>query len=58
VFGFNWSAEDAGGLNSTAWYKEWLETGDETIFDKILEYNLDDVLAMEVIDRELQKVVE
>jgi len=26
VFGFNWSAEDAGGLNSEAWYKEWLET--------------------------------
>jgi uncharacterized protein len=57
VFGFEWSAEDAGGLNSEAWYREWLETGDETIFEKILQYNLDDVLAMEVIDRELRKLI-
>jgi predicted RecB family nuclease len=56
VFGFSWSAHDAGGLNSEAWYKEWLETGDEAVFQKILRYNLDDVLAMEVIDRELRKV--
>jgi predicted RecB family nuclease len=56
VFGFNWSADDAGGLNSEAWYKEWLETGDEKILNKLLQYNLDDVLAMEVIDRELKKV--
>lgn len=57
VFGFSWSAEDAGGLNSEAWYKHWLETGDEAVFEKILEYNLDDVLAMEVIDRELRRIV-
>lgn len=56
LFGFSWAADDAGGLNSEAWYKEWLETKDETIFQKILRYNLDDVLAMEVIDRELRKV--
>lgn len=56
VFGFSWSADDAGGLNSEAWYKEWLETQDEAIFQKILRYNLDDVLAMEVIDRELRKI--
>jgi predicted RecB family nuclease len=57
VFGFAWSADDAGGLNSEAWYKEWLEGGDETMLQKILRYNLDDVLAMEVIDQELRKVV-
>ncbi|MBW1897328.1 MAG: TM0106 family RecB-like putative nuclease, partial [Deltaproteobacteria bacterium] len=56
VFGFKWSAEDAGGLNSEAWYKDWLETGEEAIFQKILRYNLDDVLAMEVIDRELRGI--
>jgi predicted RecB family nuclease len=41
---------------SEAWYKDWLETGDKAIFQKILRYNLDDVLAMEVTDRELRKV--
>ena len=54
-FGFHWDAEDAGGLNSEAWYKEWMETGDESIREKILRYNLDDVLAMEEIDRALRK---
>jgi uncharacterized protein len=57
LFGFAWSAEDAGGLNSEAWYKEWLESGNEAILEKILRYNLDDVLAMEVIDQELREMV-
>jgi uncharacterized protein len=56
-FGFHWHAEDAGGLNSEAWYKEWLETGDESILEKILRYNLDDVVAMEEIDLALRKVI-
>jgi len=55
-FGFHWDAEDAGGLNSEAWYKEWMETGDESILAKILRYNLDDVRAMEEIDRALRKL--
>jgi uncharacterized protein len=54
-FGFHWHAEDAGGLNSEAWYKDWLETRDQSILDKILRYNLDDVVAMEEIDRALRK---
>jgi predicted RecB family nuclease len=54
VFGFSWSDEDAGGLNSEAWYQQWLETGDEQILKKILRYNLDDVLAMEIIDKSLR----
>jgi len=57
VFGFAWSADDAGGLNSEAWYKEWLESGNEKILHKILRYNLDDVLAMEVIDQKLRQVI-
>lgn len=55
-FGFHWNAEDAGGLNSEAWYKEWLETGGESTLEKILRYNLDDVVAMEKIDLALRKV--
>lgn len=56
VFGFSWSAKDAGGLNSEAWYGEWLKNGDAALREKILRYNLDDVVAMEVIDRELRKI--
>jgi len=57
LFGFSWAAEDASGLNSEAWYQEWLETGKEGALKKILRYNLDDVLAMEIIDHKLRKFV-
>jgi predicted RecB family nuclease len=55
-FGFNWTADDAGGLNSESWYSDWLETKDQTVKEKILQYNLDDVIAMEVIDKELRRL--
>ena len=55
VFGFDWDANDAGGLNSEAWYREWLARGDEALFEKILRYNLDDVDAMAVIDAALRR---
>ena len=58
VFGFSWKDEDAGGLNSEAWYKEWLETGDQEVLEKILRYNLDDILAMEIIDQGLREFIE
>jgi predicted RecB family nuclease len=49
VFGFEWQAEDAGGLNSEAWYGEWFDTGYKKVLDKIVEYNLDDVRAMDMV---------
>lgn len=54
AFGFRWDAVDAGGLNSESWYGEWLVRKDEALKRKILRYNLDDVVAMEIIDRELR----
>jgi len=56
-FGFAWRAEDAGGGNSEAWYEQWLETGDESILTKILQYNEDDVLAMEHIVASIRKMI-
>jgi len=56
VFGFEWRADDAGGLNSESWYSDWRETGDQSIKNKILEYNEDDVIAMEVIDIKLREL--
>lgn len=56
VLGFHWTAEDAGGLNCEAWYGQWLETGDKELKRKILEYNRDDVVAMEVIFNYLKGV--
>lgn len=54
-FGFKWRSEDANGMNCIAWYKKWLEEGDPVMKQKIIEYNLDDVRAMALVDRELRK---
>ena len=56
VFGFEWSDKDAGGMNCGAWYAEWQKTKDAVLYDRIIAYNRDDVLAMEVIDRELRSL--
>lgn len=56
VLGFEWRADDAGGLNSESWYSDWLRSGDQSIKKKILEYNEDDVIAMEVIDMKLREL--
>lgn len=57
LFGFRWSADDAGGLNSESWYRDWIATRDEATLAKILRYNLDDVRAMESVELALRKGV-
>lgn len=42
--GFEWSAEDAGGANSIAWYYDYL-AGDDMKMQKILTYNEEDCKA-------------
>lgn len=56
VFGFKWKDEDASGLSCEAWYASWLESKENALKGKILEYNRDDVLAMEVIYDNLKRI--
>ncbi|MBU3759563.1 MAG: TM0106 family RecB-like putative nuclease [Candidatus Omnitrophica bacterium] len=56
-FGFSWGCDDANGLNCVAWYQNWLETGSTVMRDKIIQYNLDDVRAMAVVDASLKTLV-
>lgn len=56
ALGFRWKAADAGGLNCEAWYGDWLRSGEAELKRKILEYNRDDVLAMEVIFNHLKQI--
>jgi uncharacterized protein len=44
-FGFSWHDPKAGGAESVVWYDEWVRTGDETVMQRILQYNEDDVRA-------------
>ena len=53
-FGFRWRGEDANGMNCVAWYKQWLETSELSWRQRIMEYNMDDVRAMVLIDEKLR----
>lgn len=46
--GFDWSAEDAGGANSIAWFNEYRKNpaGRQDLLEKILTYNREDCEAM------------
>lgn len=47
--GFAWRDESPSGADSIEWYHRWVETGDETVKRRILEYNEDDCIATKVV---------
>ncbi|WP_394654057.1 TM0106 family RecB-like putative nuclease [uncultured Sphingomonas sp.] len=47
--GFKWSAADAGGASSIAWWDEWRRTGDRAVLERIVDYNRSDVIASAVV---------
>lgn len=44
--GFKWRDSEPSGAASIKWYHSWCETGDESVKQRILEYNEDDCVAM------------
>jgi uncharacterized protein len=48
---FKWRHAKAGGAQSIFWYEKWLETGDRTILQDIIDYNEDDVIATEYLHK-------
>ncbi len=47
--GFAWRDTDPSGTGSIQWFHEWVETGDDAIRRRILEYNEDDCRATRVL---------
>lgn len=47
--GFSWRDADPSGASSIEWYHRWVETGDEKIKQRILQYNEDDCIATRVL---------
>jgi predicted RecB family nuclease len=43
--GFQWRDASANGAQCICWYNQWLETGDRTYLDAIVQYNEDDCRA-------------
>ncbi len=51
VCGFNWSQDDVDGLSAQLLYIDWLKSGDDSIIEKVKQYNREDVLAMLAVDQ-------
>jgi predicted RecB family nuclease len=47
--GFSWRDNNPSGAASIEWYSTWQKTRDDAVRDRILQYNEDDVIAMEVV---------
>ena len=47
--GYRWNDPHAGGAESVVWYNQWLDTQDDSVLQKILKYNEDDVRATMLI---------
>ena len=47
--GFKWRDEDPSGAASIEWFHRWIQKGDTTIKQRILDYNEDDCRAMRVL---------
>ena len=47
--GFNWRDPEPSGTSAVRWYHDWVASKDETIKQRILDYNEDDCLAMRVL---------
>ena len=47
--GFSWRDTDPSGASSIEWYHRWVETGDDDIRRRILQYNEDDCIATRVL---------
>lgn len=46
---FEWRNAKAGGAQSIFWYEQWLESGNRTILQDVIDYNEDDVRATEFL---------
>jgi uncharacterized protein len=47
--GFKWRDASPSGAASIEWYNRWIETGEQAIKQRILDYNEDDCLATGVV---------
>lgn len=47
--GFNWRDTSPSGADSIEWYHRWIESGDPSIRQRILDYNEDDCVATRVL---------
>lgn len=47
--GFRWRDKDPSGASSIEWYHRWVESHDQSIKQRILDYNEDDCIATRIL---------
>jgi predicted RecB family nuclease len=47
--GFNWSTQNSTGLDAMYWRKHWLENNCEKVKSELIQYNIDDCLALKEV---------
>ena len=56
--GFQWSEEDASGLQSLVWRHHWESSRDKLSKDKLLTYNHEDCIALKTVTEALSAISE
>jgi len=54
--GFRWASPNASGIQSLIWRKQFETTNDQTIRNKLIEYNLEDCLALKLVVEFIDKI--
>jgi predicted RecB family nuclease len=49
--GFAWEADSPSGLQTLMWRQQWEESGNPTLKDRLIRYNMDDCGALSVVTR-------
>ena len=55
--GFSWSDEEASGVQSISWRMRWERTRDDAWKQKLLEYNMEDCVALRIVTEFLRDAV-
>ena len=58
LLGASWTAVNASGIQSLAWRLAWESSGDETLKQHLIRYNLDDCLALRRVTEFVRSVCE
>jgi predicted RecB family nuclease len=55
--GAKWSQESASGLMSVVWRFQWEETREDALRQKLIDYNVEDCHALEVVAEKVRKIL-
>ena len=54
---FNWSEKEASGLQSIVWRMEWEKTHCEKVKEKIMQYNIEDCMALRKVTDTIYQII-